>query len=637
MKWSDIALTIVLIACVAPFVHGADEITITGDWTIVRPVIRQDARGVDGAIAIVAGTFADVLDEAIGKRPKVVEAGQEPQGPGGRVFIGREFAETAGLMPADFKGWDFGMAEKDGDLYLFGRDRVGSSPKDNLACVNPSSLATIRFLRDHVGALFLMPGKVGLEVPRLERLTIPKGFSRRGKVNAPFQTGRWFDLAYNFANAIYGRGVLYTYGGHTYTAACPRGKYFKTNPEYFARNKKGEAIWGGSDHCQAYCISNPDFQKLVYDDMLRRYDEGADICQLGQNDGAAGVCKCKACHDLYGTGDDWCEKIWLYHREIAERILKDRPGKLVHIMCYGDTADPPKTFKKFPPNVLIEICRHGEEDMRKWDGYTVPHGFTYYIYNWSWYPLLGFTPKRSVAGLVDQVKRFHKYGMKGIYRCGFGEMFGMEGPAYWVFNHLVEDANTDAIAALAIYYKGAFGPAAAAMKRFYEDLEAPLAEVEKLNSTKASDLVEETIMRNGKRDPVKALARIYTPERVARMDAALAEAESTEGLSPKAVRRLQLVRTEWNYVRNVGSIAYLYNDWLKQPAKEQEQRIVSLVAERNRMITQMFPNGKMRPIKGWPEIKLFGNPPIEHMKENGRLLAPIKEPLNWDVERRKTE
>ena len=637
MKWSDIAITIVLIVCVVPFVHGADEITITGDWTIVRPVIRQDARGVDGAIAIVAGTFADVLDEAIGKRPQVVEAGQEPQGPGGRVFIGREFAETAGLMPADFKDWDFGMAEKDGDLYLFGRDRVGSSPKDNLACVNPSSLATIRFLRDHVGALFLMPGKVGLEVPRLERLTIPKGFSRRGKVDAPFQTGRWFDLAYNLANAIYGRGVLYTYGGHTYTAACPRGKYFKTHPEYFARNKKGEAIWGGSDHCQAYCISNPDFQKLVYDDMLRRYDEGADICQLGQNDGAAGVCKCKACHDLYGTGDDWCEKIWLYHREIAERILKDRPGKLVHILCYGDTADPPKTFKEFPPNVLIEICRHGEEDMRKWDGYTVPHGFTYYIYNWSWYPLLGFTPKRSVAGLVDQVKRFHKYGMKGIYRCGFGEMFGMEGPAYWVFNHLVEDANADASAALAIYYKGAFGPAAAAMKRFYEDLEAPLAEVEKLNSTKASDLVEETIMRNGKRDPVKALARIYTPERVARMDAALAEAESTEGLSPKAVRRLQLVRTEWNYVRNVGSIAYLYNDWLKRPAKEQEQRIVSLVAERNRMITQMFPNGKMRPIKGWPEIKLFGNPPIEHMRENGRLLAPIKEPLNWDVERRKTE
>ena len=85
MKWSDIAITIVLIACVSLFVHGADEITITGDWTIVRPVIRQDARGVDGAIAIVAETFADVLDEAIRKRPKVVEAGQEPQGPGGRL------------------------------------------------------------------------------------------------------------------------------------------------------------------------------------------------------------------------------------------------------------------------------------------------------------------------------------------------------------------------------------------------------------------------------------------------------------------------------------------------------------------------------------------------------------------------
>ena len=96
MKWPDMAITIVLIACVAPFVHGADEITITGDWTIVRPVIRQDACGVDGAIAIVAGTFADVLDEAIGKRPKVVEAGQELQGPGGRLAA-RFHSATLGL------------------------------------------------------------------------------------------------------------------------------------------------------------------------------------------------------------------------------------------------------------------------------------------------------------------------------------------------------------------------------------------------------------------------------------------------------------------------------------------------------------------------------------------------------------
>jgi len=623
------------------------ETVVEGEWTVVYPNYPKENWGLTSGLATMSGVLCDVLGESVGVKAKAVVEGREPKGPGRRFFMGGKFAEAAGLMPADFKGYDWGIAEKDGDIYFFGRDRTGSNPSREWGCVIPSALAASKFMTQEMGVMFLMPGKIGREVPRLKRLAVPKGFFRRGSVKAEYQTGRHFDYAYCMANGIYGSGATRSYGGHTYLAACPREKYRDTHPEYFAKNKEGKPIWSGIPGCQAYCISNPDFRRLVYEQMLKSYDAGADICELGQNDGGAGMCCCEKCRNLYGIGvntnleertvykctGDWCEKLWLFHKEIAEQIMRDRPGKLVQIMCYGDTANPPKSFREFPPNVLIEICKYGEEDMKKWDGYTVPQGFTYYIYNWSWYPILGFTPKRSVAGLVDQVKRFHKYGMKGLYRCGYGEMFGMEGPAYWVFNHLVENPDVDVKATLSQYYKGAFGPAAEPMKRFYEDLEAPLAEVEKRNSIKASDLVESTIRRTKKRDPVICLSEIYTPERVARMDASLSRARNTAGLTDKQAKRLALVRTEWKYVRNVGSIAYMYNNFREHPTKDACFKILEALRVRNAMIADLFPDGKMRKIKSWPELMLFGNPPLEQFKVNGRNSAPIKVPLTWDVEK----
>ena len=623
------------------------DTVIEGDWTVVYPDYPKESCGLTKGLGTMANALCDVLGESVGVKAKAVVEGGEPKGRGRRFFMGGKFAEAAGLMPADFKGYDWGIAEKDGDIYFFGRDRTGSDPRQETRCVIPSALAASQFMRREMGVLFLMPGRVGREVPKLKRLAVPKGFFRRGTVTAPFQSGRWCDYPFYMANCMYGSGATYTYGGHTFIAACPRDKYRDTHPEYFAKDENGKPIWAGRQSCQAYCLSNQDVRRLVYEEMLRRYDAGADVCQLGPNDGPACVCRCGNCRTMYGGceglwgGDyrtqygasgEWCEKLWLFHKEMAERILEARPGKIVQILSYGDTADPPKSFKVFPSNVRIEACNYSEEAMRKWDGYTVPQGFAFYVYNWGWYPILGFTPKCSIAGLVEQVKRLHRYGMKGIYRCGFGEMFGMEGPAYWVYNHLVEDPDVDVSGALAQYYAGAFGPAAKPMKRFYEDLENPLAEAERLKSTKASDLVESTIKRTKRRGPIEALAAVYTPERVARMDAALKEAEQTSGLSEKQVRRLELVRTEWNYVRNLGTIAHMYVGFLERPTKDACFGICKAVIERNAMIEDLFPNGKVRKMKGWPELLLFGGPPLDHFKVNGRLGAIIGAPLNWPVD-----
>ncbi|MBO5941425.1 MAG: hypothetical protein J6R18_09560, partial [Kiritimatiellae bacterium] len=84
--------------------------------------------------------------------------------------------------------------------------------------------------------------------------------------------------------------------------------------------------------------------------------------------------------------------------------LKERPGKIVHILSYSATLKPPKTFRKFPENVMIELCHISPEQLAEWKNYVVPKGFTAYIYLWGGYQPLGYTPKRSWMHCRDFAK-----------------------------------------------------------------------------------------------------------------------------------------------------------------------------------------------------------------------------------------
>ena len=137
---------------------------------------------------------------------------------------------------------------------------------------------------------------------------------------------------------------------------------------------------GPTERQTALCISNPEVQELLVEELKRKFDAGSDVVQLAQQDGWQ-YCECEKCKAFGGPGAEYIgEKIWRLHRDIAERLLKERPGKIVHILSYHMTVHPPKTFKTFPANVMIEKCSYSEESFREWDGYTVPHGFTVYTY-----------------------------------------------------------------------------------------------------------------------------------------------------------------------------------------------------------------------------------------------------------------
>ena len=611
---------------------SSSAVEIGKGWQIAIP--DEGEKVVQVSAIVAANEIQRDLEEACGvKLPIVPAAGARSPA----IWLGEAAAAKAGLLPKDLKAFDNVIAEKDGDIYLFGRDRAGRKGLGGGAWAEsaiPTARAAARFLMTRAGVRFLMPGETGVEVLHRGVVTLQVGTFDRECPRQVYGAGRYHGMMYDMANNIFGLGTAHTYGGHSYIHACP-ASVGKEHPEYFG-------MFGGkrvvADGQVALCVSNPEVRELMVRELCKQFDAGADVCQLGQQDGFSG-CECAACAAYGGeiAKGDWGEKLWIAHREIAERVVKLRPGKIVQIISYGPTFSPPKSFTEFPENVMIEMCGYTEKNFRAWSKYRVPHGYSVYLYGWGDYNLVGFTPRFSLPYLTCLAERFRRNNVKAIYRCGYGELFGLEGPAYSVFNTLLEEPSADVRKLVTDYCAAAFGPAAAPMQAFYERLNLQLQYNSLAHYGWPEDM--ETVgighfASTYEGNSLPMLAQIYTPDAVRTMEGLLVRAEKTSGLSEKVRRRLALVRMEWNYARNLGEIATLFAAYRCRPTQASLGALGVALRERRHLLDELYPNGSVRPrnVEGWPDCAPFAYASRAELEKNGRMGATLNAPLNWDVD-----
>ena len=621
----------------AALTHAA--VTVGPDWCVVYP--ESGSKDVNRVLRIAAEEVCDDINEATGLSLKTVPASKARRP---AIWIGAAFAEKAGFDLSGFKWYDNAIAEKDGSIYLFGNDRPGRDAAkygrdiEWFRCVLPSVKAATRFLETAAGVRFLMPGEVGKEVPRRKEISIADGSFSVERPSTFFgsahsETDR--SLIHWIANGEWGMGAFQTYAGHTYPSACPGDRYFKTHPEYFAM-KNGKRTLGATGNQTALCISNPEVEELIVDELKKHFDMGADACQLAQHDGLT-VCECDKCRAMYGTGDDWGEKFWLFHRHIAERILKERPGKVVHILSYAATAHPPKTFKVFPDNVMIEMCRYSDKAFQEWQGYTVPRGFTVYTYLAGTFVMPGFVARHSFAHLAQLAKRFRDNNALGVFSTGpNGDLFGTEGPGYYIYRRLILDGSLNVSALLADYCSAAFGPAAPLMRKFYDAQDARLRMYDKIAEGFPSESAAglEGYVDARPKSPLDLHGWMFSPDTTAQMEECLSRAEKAAGLTAKHRKRLELVRLEFDYAKMMGNISTLYAAYKLNRTREALDPLAKVLERRNAWLDRTFDaNGKPKRLDGWPEIPPFGeNCTRKLMNVNGRLSAPIGVPLTWPVE-----
>jgi hypothetical protein len=618
-----------LFAAVICITCGAADIEVVkngkSDYQIVVPGKSKD-KNIDGFIKSSAELLQNCITEATGvSLPIVEEFKYDKTKPA--IFIGdTAFARADGIDIAKMENWSYVNKAVGKNIILAGMDRPnvpGQKASHYTNCILGSVKAVTLFLQDNAGVKFLLPGANGIEVAKQSVISCPEDLNINKKPLMLFNTGRPAELFYDIANNYYSCNGFKLYGGHSYYDAVPKAVYGKSNPEFFALigNKRNS----NSNHL---CISNPRVQDVIYAEMLKWLDLGYDSVELGQTDGYMS-CECAECAKLFGISDEH-EKLWILHRNLAERLLKDRPGKRVVIISYEPTANPPVTFKEFPENVMIELCSYSPESFEKWKDYKVPQGFMAYIYNWGDFQRVGFTPRRTPLYCRTQAELFVKNHVKGIYKCGFGELFGLEGPAYYTFGRSFENSDKMPNAEILAdeFCKAAYGKAYVPMKKFFDTLNERL---ELYSSV-------ETFM--GGRNLLPANPRIiltynYSPDVLEIMENNLQAAEKVADTG-KVKKRLQLVRAEFEYLKNLASILHLYNAYKINPGQLYFDKLGDLIEKRNAMINSYYDEkGNMKKLDGWPDIKFLGNSPKEMVMVNGRLIAPINSPLTWNIKQLK--
>ena len=634
MKCSNlIAVMVLILSCLLLEARGVNSLVIskaTG-CRIVVPVKFSEDGNVQRLLDGFAKDLQKAFQETLGFKPAILKEDQFQDDGKPALFLGNTTAiQGLGIKPGTFENFNGIIATRGNHIYIAGNDRdrfgclnVGKRFQD---CILGTVKAGIVFMEDYLNVRFLLPGTAGTDYLPAESVAIPRNLTREITPKLIFATGRNATMLYQYSNNNYGAGSFFSYGGHSYYDACPTAVYGKTHPEYFIM--KGGKRDPSANHL---CISNPEVQELIYQEALKRLDAGATTVQLAQTDGyqPCGCDKCKA----FANTDDIGEKLWVLHRSLAERLLKDRPGKNMHIICYGPTAAPPKTFDSFPDNVIIELCNYTKETFANWSKIRVKQGFTVYIYNWGFYQLLGITPKTTPDFCAAQVRLFIKNNVKGIYRCGFGELWGLEGPCYYVYGKMIDDVHQNHLLLLEEYYKRCFGDAYAPMRTFYNTLYERLWS-QYVYSMRNRGFEAEPISSYSvlPKNPRIVLGAIYTPDLIDTLDTNLSRAEAM-ATTPQVKARLKLVRVEFDYMKNLGSCISFYNAYRFKPTKENFEQLADAVQARNEMIDGFYDEkGRMKTLPEMRDVTLFGGISKAMFKVNGRLRAPLAAPFTWNVQ-----
>lgn len=442
------------------------------DYQIVVPDPVAGEKFLHNYISLGGQLIQSSIRKASGAElPLVTESKKIPGKPA--IFVGNtRAAAKAGLSSGDFKLWEHAIVVKGKDIFCYGKD-LGNPFKNSrypgyyknyvigslkAACTFVEKFANTRIIYQK----HLAYGEHdGVRALPQKKIALPDKFSYR-RVGRFRQSADMGGLLFSVANNFYfGHGEAYDV--HYHERAIPNKKYSKSNPEYFAI-VRGKRFF----HPQRpqYCLSNPKVQELIYQNALQRADIGYRVVELGQSDGFMG-CECEPCKKMYNT-DDWGEKLWRLHIDMAVRLEKDRPGVIPAISCYGPTHKIPDFIKKFPTKrMIIDVAPATPKLLEQWKKYNID-GLAAWTYYFGSYRASSYAPAVDFEHIVKEVRWLRSTPMTYLYNCGITHSPALNGPWIYVYGKLCDDSELDYKKLLKDYCLFAYGAKAAPiMEKFF--------------------------------------------------------------------------------------------------------------------------------------------------------------------------
>ncbi|MFA7158915.1 MAG: DUF4838 domain-containing protein [Kiritimatiellia bacterium] len=580
---------------------------------------------------------ATLITNAFAANGVILEVKRESEAESARpgIYLGpTKLAAANGVEAGKLTGWGYRHKTAGENIIILGNDQPdtlvgkrGTGKKDAELPYEGTFFGACEFLYRYAGARFLSPGDNGTAFVPATIIHVPRGLDFEGSPFFSEHDIKDINDLFHTANHCRRFQRIWSRWGHQHPSAVPIEVYGKSHPEYFiqAGGVRQPELGTKDGHL---CFSNPEVRELIYKHILDRCDEGFDIVELGQADGFR-PCGCEKCAELYGVkltsaatdglahyqDSAWGEKIWIMHRDMALRLLKDRPGKKVMLTSYGPTRTAPKTISEFPPNAIIEMMDSSEKSFEAWKKIKVPGGFAAYLYNWGTLHLKGMT----VSQIAEQNRRLvtnnvHIVQVNGAPRSG---EWGLNGPIIYIYVRLgIDPFGKSADDLFNEYLQAAFRGSENQMRRFFMSFQKKVALL---------DVMREYISKID-RDPIFILGTLYTPDLINTMEEDLALAEKN-AVNPDVKRRLDIVRYEFDFLKHTAFVISAYRNYQARNDVPALNQLLDAVDERNKFVAALA-NGNEKYPKG-------KNPAFLYLKDEKGLKYfesyMDRAPFNWDT------
>ncbi len=483
-------------------------------------------------------------------------------------------------------------------LVLAGRDDVirGKDTQQG------TYFAALAFLEDSLGVRWLWPGPLGEVVPQvrtvsvgpLDRTDAPKLVQRKirdwlGQTKSDkwqvalrampmddkalrdmgAQSGAWL------RHMRLGSSVEHQYG-HGFTTWWEQ--YHEAHPDWFAQQAGGSRDWptslGGYERVKI-CVSNPAVLDQWVANALahfRAYPQAASFSASPNDNAYSGHCMCERCKAWDPPGAPKVELVSVdakggkvafeypaltdryvrFYNLAAEHLASAAPGKWVGGYAYGAWKTPP-VREKPRENVFIGFVGFGylSEETRAaarqaWDGWArvAPHLFLRpnLLHDGCGYPAV------YARRLGEDLRHCGETGMMAADFDSLTHHWAAQGLNYYVLARLLWNPSADVDAIMDDYCRTGFGPAAPAVREYFDALE---------RQTSALAAALGGTFRGWNKEFPQALLQQFSPEALAplrgRLDRARQLVEDPPRWraagDPRALERIEFLARGLDYAR----------------------------------------------------------------------------------------
>jgi len=317
-----------------------------------------------------------------------------------------------------------------------------------------------RFLEEHLGVRWLMPGDTWTVVPSLQKAAVPVG----RRVSRPAFEHRWLSGLPGAAGSEWARrmrlhlGVDFMHGLHRlYPPVEERfARPFLYAEQNGVRRIPPPGLQTGWQVCFTAEGSATTAASRILE-ALSRPGKG-HTAALGVNDGwlgqpVSGHCLCSRCLAA-GAGKEvnvvgyrsWSEPYYRWAGEVCREVEKVRPQAVLGCLAYAEVWDPPS--ERIPDNLMPFLCyerlRWQDPDVRA-KHLAASREWTRQGRRVGWYDY-GFggpylLPRIDSAARARNYRAAKRMGVTGVVDASYP--WWLEGPKYWIAARLMWNPRLD--------------------------------------------------------------------------------------------------------------------------------------------------------------------------------------------------